>query len=65
MWEKIAKSCPEIWKVVPNLPESSEIREPEKHTELLKEAWTQLTTCTKKIQAKLQQVQQEAEQQPQ
>jgi hypothetical protein len=62
--EKLAKAWPEIQKVAPDLPEASEIREPEKQIELLQEAWTQLATHTEKIQAKLQQVQQEAEQQP-
>jgi hypothetical protein len=62
--EKLAEAWPEIQRVVPDLPEASEIREPEQQIELLQVAWTQLATCTEQIQEKLQQVQQEAEQQP-
>jgi DNA repair ATPase RecN len=61
---KTCRSLAEIRKVAPDLPEASEISEPEQQIELLQEAWTQLTTCMEKIQEKLQQVQQEAEQQP-
>jgi hypothetical protein len=59
--EKLAKSWLEIQKVTSDLPEASEIREPEKQIELLQEAWTQLTTSMEKKQEKLQQVQQEVE----
>jgi hypothetical protein len=62
--EKLAEAWPEIQRVAPDLPEASEIREPEQQIELLQVAWTQLVTRTEQIQAKLQQVQQEAEQQP-
>jgi hypothetical protein len=62
--EKLAEAWPEIRKVAPDLPEANEITEPEKQIELIQMAWTQLVTRTEKIQAKLQQVQQEAEKQP-
>jgi hypothetical protein len=63
--EKLVEAWPEIQKVAPELPEASDVGEPEKQIELLQEAWTQLATRTDQLQVKLQQVQQEAEQQPQ
>jgi hypothetical protein len=63
--EKLAEAWPKIQKVAPELPEASDVSEPEKQIELLQEAWTQLTNRTDQLQVKLQQVQQEAEHQPQ
>jgi hypothetical protein len=62
--EKLVEAWPEIQKVAPDLPEASNVGEPEKQIKLLQEAWTQITTRTEQLQVKLQQVQQEAEQHP-
>jgi hypothetical protein len=60
--EKLAEAWTKIQNVALELPEASDVDEPEKHIKLLQEAWTQITTRIEQLQVKLQQVQQEAKQ---
>jgi hypothetical protein len=63
--ERLVEAWPEIWKVSPQLPESSDAGESEHQIELLQGAWSQLAIHVEHLEVQLWQSQQEAEQQPQ
>jgi hypothetical protein len=66
--EKVKEILVEAWleirKVAPELPEVSDVGEPEHQIEFLQGAWMQLTTQVEQLKAQLQQAQQEKRSSP-